>query len=70
MTAYYINKKCEGTNGHEVHRDGCKFMPDDENRVHLGKFSSCAAAVADAEKRYPKAYGCYYCSYCPTSDIN
>jgi hypothetical protein len=43
-------------------------MPQQENRIYLGEFSGCRAAVAAARKHYSRADGCYFCSpECHTS---
>ncbi len=68
MAAYYINKNAQSNGDHEVHKSGCSFMPNSENRRYLGDFSSCRPAVVAAKKIYPTADGCYYCSpACHTS---
>ncbi len=68
MTRYYVNKNAQSNGDHEVHRPGCSFMPDAENRIYLGYFSSCHGAVREAKKHYPQSNGCYFCSNeCHTS---
>jgi hypothetical protein len=37
-------------------------MPDEENRIYLGDFATCVAAVAKARTSYSQVNGCYYCS--------
>jgi len=61
MARYYVYKHAQSNGDHEVHVDGCSFMPQAENRMYLGDFSSCFPAVAEAKKHYPKSNGCYYC---------
>ncbi len=53
MAAYYINKNAQSNGDHEVHKSGCSFMPNSENRRYLGDFSSCRPAVVAAKKIYP-----------------
>ena len=68
MATYYVNKNAQANGDHEVHRSGCSYMPEPENRVYLGEFSTCQAAVREARKHYRQANGCYYCSNaCHTS---
>lgn len=62
MALYYVNKQAQPNGDHEVHENGCQWMPSLENREYLGDFSSCAPAVAEAKKKYPKADGCATCS--------
>lgn len=62
MARYYVNKKPQPSGEHEVHRQGCSYMPSEENRRYLGDFVSCNGAVREAKKIYPNSDGCYYCS--------
>ncbi|GJL85793.1 MAG: hypothetical protein DHS20C02_15680 [Micavibrio sp.] len=61
MANYYVNKNKQPSGDNEVHRQGCSFMPDPENREYLGDYSSCFPAVAEAKRRGYNADGCYYC---------
>lgn len=63
MDYYYVNKNEQPTGEHEVHKDGCRFMPAPENRIYLGYFSDCSDAVKKAKEYYREVDGCYYC--CP-----
>jgi hypothetical protein len=59
---YYVNKN-EQTNGdHEVHTSECSWLPDVDNRIYLGSFSSCSDAVDKAKEHYDQVNGCYWCS--------
>lgn len=58
---YYVNKDSQSNGDHEVHVEGCTYMPSPENRKYLGEFSSCHEAVREAKTIYPKSNGCYYC---------
>jgi hypothetical protein len=62
VASYYVNKNAQANGDHEVHAAGCSFMPDAENRIYLGEFSTCAPAVREAKKFYDQVNGCYYCS--------
>lgn len=59
---YYVNTRAQANGEHEVHRDGCRWMPSEENTQHLGAFGACHDAVAMAKRTYRKANGCSYCS--------
>lgn len=61
MLRYYVNKKPQSSGEHEVHTDGCSYMPDKNNREALGFFSSCKPAVQEAEERYRNVDGCGHC---------
>jgi hypothetical protein len=68
MSNYYVNKNAQVNGDHEVHKEGCSFMPTLENRTYLGNFITCRDAVNEAKKTYATANGCYFCSYdCHTS---
>lgn len=62
MARYYVNKNAQSNGDHEVHKQGCSFMPAEENRIYLGDHTSCQPAVREAKKHYSQANGCYYCS--------
>jgi hypothetical protein len=59
MPRYYVTDRTQQSGDHEVHREGCSFMPSD--RTYLGVFNACEPAVAQARTIYPKSNGCYYC---------
>jgi len=68
MANYYVNKNAQANGDHEVHKEGCQFMPIVENRTYLGNFITCRGAVGEAKKTYATANGCYFCSKdCHTS---
>ena len=62
MSRYYVNKNAQANGDHEVHKSGCSYMPDSENRIYLGEFATCHGAVIEARKHYPQSNGCYFCS--------
>lgn len=68
MAHYYVNKNAQVNGDHEVHKNGCSWLPSIENRIYLGYFENCIDAVKEAKKKYPQSNGCYYCSNeCHTS---
>lgn len=68
MKTYYVNSNAQANGDHEVHSEGCLYMPNYENRRFLGYFSNCQDAIRDAKKIYIKPNGCYHCCYqCHTS---
>lgn len=62
MAYYYVNKNAQANGDHEVHKQGCSFMPEANNRIYLGDFLSCSPAVQKAKEYHSQANGCYYCS--------
>lgn len=62
MASYYVNKNAQPNGDHEVHKEGCLFMPSEQNRESLGNFSDCRDAVREAKKDYSQVNGCVHCS--------
>lgn len=62
MPHYYVNDNVQDNGDHEVHKEGCSFMPDVDNRTYLGLFNSCTPAVREARDHHDQVNGCYYCS--------
>ena len=62
MTKYYMNKNAQSNGDHEVHKEGCSWMPYPENLLYLGDFLNCNGAVKKAKEYDPDADGCYFCS--------
>lgn len=69
MARYYVNKNAQANGDHEVHKEGCQYMPQPANREYLGDYASCRPAVDKAKRdHYRRSNGCYYCSRdCHTS---
>jgi hypothetical protein len=59
---YYVNTQAQNNGDHEVHKDGCTYLPSILNRKYLGAFDSCVGAVREARKYHTQVNGCYYCS--------
>ncbi len=62
MARYYVNMNAQSNGDHEVHATGCSWLPQVENRIYLGDFSSCVPAVMAARKHYVQVNGCAHCS--------
>jgi len=68
MANYYVNKNSQSNGDHEVHKSGCKHMPEEQNKILLGDFYTCFDAVRVAKTIYPTTDGCFYCcNECHTS---
>ena len=69
MPTYYVNKNAQPNGDHEVHREGCSWLPHRNNLIYLGEYWSCSPAVSEAKRKgYSSANGCYHCSNaCHTS---
>lgn len=68
MYRYYVNMHAQDNGDHEVHQEGCSWMPHIENRLYLGMFTTCFGAVSEAKKHYKQSNGCAYC--CPTCNTD
>ncbi|HEX2050795.1 MAG TPA: hypothetical protein VHJ34_09220 [Actinomycetota bacterium] len=65
---YYVNTQAQANGDHEVHTAECSYLPHRANRVLLGDFANCSAAISEARKYYTSVNGCYYCANaCHTS---
>lgn len=62
---FYVNTNAQLNGDHEVHRATCTWLPDIENRLYLGEFSTSREAIREAKKYYNRVDGCAYC--CPES---
>jgi len=62
MARYYVNKNQQPNGDHEVHVQSCNYLPLPENRIYLGDFTYCSAAVREAGKHYAQVNGCHWCS--------
>jgi len=62
MANYYVNTNAQDNGDHEVHKEGCGWMPEPGNKKYLGDFISCHGAVKEAEKYFRQTNGCYHCS--------
>lgn len=61
MDQYYVNKNAQPTGEHEVHKEGCAYLPSVVNRTYLGSFSTCQEAIQKARTFYSNVDGCYFC---------
>jgi hypothetical protein len=59
---YYVNENAQPNGDHEVHTSSCSFLPMEANRLYLGDFSACGAAVIAAKKVYAQSNGCFFCA--------
>ncbi len=61
MAQYFVNDKAQPTGEHEVHKEGCSYMPGDRNRQPVGSHDNCQAALIAAQAFYSAVDGCFYC---------
>ena len=58
---YYVNNNAQLNGDHEVHVEGCYYMP--QSKKLLGSYNNCKDAVIEAKKTYRQSNGCAFC--CP-----
>lgn len=66
MARYIVNKVPDSNDIYEIHKKHeCDHLPNPDNQVTLGDYSSCSSALFDARRTYvDKVFdGCKYC--CP-----
>jgi len=63
MKAYYVNKHPQPNGDHQVHKDGCSYLPRKEYILFLGLHANCDDALKEAKKTYIQSNGCFSCSY-------
>lgn len=68
MAIYYVCRKEQVKGEHVVHKNRCKHMPDEHNRIMLGDFYTCFDAIRVAKGIYANLNGCSYC--CPECHIS
>lgn len=62
MARYYVNQNAQSNGDHEVHVQGCSWLPAPANRIFLGEHANCWSAVLAARQVYRQADGCAHCS--------
>ncbi|MDA0977693.1 MAG: hypothetical protein O3B72_03970 [Proteobacteria bacterium] len=61
MPRYYVDRTERPDGNHEVHRAECGSLPQADDDVYLGEFSSYHPAVRRAKKIYPGVSRCNCC---------
>jgi len=61
LSKYYLNKNAQSNGDHEVHKFGCKYMPNENNRISLGSFSHSYEAIKRAREYFLAVNGGYNC---------
>ena len=61
MKRYYLNMNPQPNSDHEVHKEGCRFLPEEHNQIFLGTFNNCSEALKEAMKTYLLSDGCKFC---------
>lgn len=59
MPSYYVDRRPQADGHHQVHAQGCPYLP--LYRLHLGDFVQGAAALREAQRHYAPAAACRHC---------
>jgi hypothetical protein len=62
VAKYYVAVRPQINENHAVHKEGCPFLPDDNKRIYLGKFSSDQAAIKESKHHFTMTKCCIFCS--------
>lgn len=64
MPQFLVNRQAQPNGDHEVHTLPCPYPPAPENRIDLGRHTTCHEAVAAVKRAFPgyRINGCYFCS--------
>ncbi len=62
MPNYFVTMTPQPNGNHEVHREGCFWMPGARYRIPLGNHLYCQQAVRIAAEHYAQVNGCATCS--------
>jgi hypothetical protein len=61
VSRYYVAIRPQTNDHHNVHREGCPFLPEDEKRIFLGVFRSALDALHEGQRYYFKSHKCKFC---------
>ncbi|WP_207637434.1 hypothetical protein [Terrisporobacter glycolicus] len=67
---YYFNDFVDDNSRHEIHAEGCPFLPYYSSRTYIGYLSNCEDALRIAKYQHPlKSFVCCKscCKLCPNS---
>jgi hypothetical protein len=62
MAKYYVNNREQANGDHEVHREGCYYLPLIVSKTDLGEHYTCESAVRKAIEIFKQSNGCRTCS--------
>ncbi len=60
--SFFIRVKSQFNGTYPVHSEDCPFLPDDQNRIYLGEFSTYAEALFSTRFYFPEASKCNFCA--------
>jgi hypothetical protein len=60
-SSYFVRIKPQLMGINSVHKEGCPFMPDIEDRIYLGEYSSGLEALREAKLYFSEVSCCCFC---------
>lgn len=61
FSRYYLGIKPRTNSFHQVHKEGCPFLPEKEKRIYLGVYAKGQDALGEARSYLNKSEGCRFC---------
>jgi hypothetical protein len=59
---YFVAVRPQTNDYHSLHKEGCPFIPENENRIYLGEFGSGMDALKDSQQIFKNTKCCIFCS--------
>ena len=62
LNRYFVNKNAQPDGIHEVHKDGCRLLPNEKTCIDLGIHMHGISAMVKAKFFYQQSKGCSFCT--------
>jgi hypothetical protein len=59
---YFVAVRPRTNDFHSVHKEGCPFLPEADEKIYLGLFNSAHDAEEEGKKHFIKSKNCPFCS--------
>lgn len=59
---YFVTVRPRINEFHSVHKEGCPFLPDGDEKIYLGSFDSDHDAEEEGKRHFIKSKNCPFCS--------
>jgi hypothetical protein len=61
MNRFYVFKNANLQGKHELHKDGCRCVLNDDMAIYLGSYNSISIAIVAARAFFNEVVACAYC---------
>jgi hypothetical protein len=61
FSRYFVSVMPRTNDYHQIHKDGCPFLPEKEKRILLGQFDSGKEALIEGKSFFRKSECCRFC---------